>query len=326
MMRVLSAGDVRSGLPMSEAVEAMREAFRALSEGRSTVPPRTHIPLSDPPGDALFMPSCMPSIGRIGVKAITLFGGNPARGLPMLQAVMLMLDAETGAPLALIDGNVLTAIRTGAASGAATDALARRDASVAAIFGAGLQARTQLEAVCSVRPVRDARVYDVRPEPARSFAADMSTLLGIRVLPAETPTEALAGADIVCTATTSREPVFDDADLEGGTHINAVGSYKPDVRELPGQTVARAVVVVDRISDAMAEAGDLVVPLTEGLFGADHIATELGDVLAGRAPGRESAEQITLFKSVGVAVQDLAAADRLLRRAERDGLGVEVSL
>jgi ornithine cyclodeaminase/alanine dehydrogenase-like protein (mu-crystallin family) len=325
-LRFLSARDIVQALPMPVAVEAMKEAFRQLSAGEAVVPPRTHIAAESPPGDALFMPAYIPAAGRMGLKIVTLFGGNVARGLPRIQALVIVLDAATGSPLAVMDGTVLTAIRTGAASGAATDLLARPDAHVAAIFGAGPQARTQLEAVCAVRPIRRAMIFDASAERAEALAGAMAAPLGIPILAARSPAEALAGADVVCTATTAVEPVFADRDVAPGTHINAVGSYKPTVREIPGETVRRARVVVDCRAAALAEAGDLIIPMEQGLIAKDPIAAELGEIVAGLKKGRESPAQITLFKSVGVAVQDLAAANRVLAVAERLNLGTEVAL
>lgn len=325
-LRFLSAADVVRALPMKDAMEAMRDAFRQLSAGRAVAPPRTQIETADPPGDALFMPSYIPGVRRIGVKIVTLFGGNAAMGLPRLQALMVVLDAGTGSPLAVMDATSLTAIRTGAASGVATDVLARPDAAVAAVFGAGPQARTQLAALCTVRPIRRARIFDVSAERARAVAREMAEELGIQVEAAASPSEALAGADVVCTATTASEPVFADGDVAPGTHINAIGSYKPGVREIPAETVCRARVVVDHLPAALAEAGDLIIPMKQGLIGEDHVHAELGEILAGAKKGRQSRDEITLFKSVGVAVQDLAAADRVLAGAQRLGLGVELRL
>ncbi len=237
-----------------------------------------------------------------------------------------MWPATTGAPAAVMDGTYLTALRTGAASGAATDLLARQDARRAAIFGAGVQGRTQLEAICVVRPIREAWVYDVSPERAVAFAIEMSHRLSLPVEAASTPAEAVSKADIICTATTSTSPVFDDADVRPGTHINAVGAYTPEMQEIPAETVLRARVVIDHRESSMAEAGDLLIPMRQGRMAEDHIHAELGEIAAGLKPGRASAEEITLFKSVGVAVQDAAAAGAVLAAAQEMGLGTEVAL
>ncbi len=320
----LSASNVRLALPMPEAIAAMREAFVQLADGQATVPARMRLDFTEERGVALFMPAHSARAKKLGLKLVTLFEQNRALGLPLINALVLLFDATNGLPLAILEGASLTALRTGAASGAATDALARPDATLVAIFGAGVQARTQLEAVCAVRPIRQARVHDVNPEAAARFAREMSEYLRIPVEPAATPASALAGAQIICTATTSREPVFSDRDLSPGAHINAIGSYKPEVTELPAATVARAHVVVDQRSAAAEEAGDLLGPLRQGLIDQAHFSTELGAVLAGRAAGRRSADEITLFKSVGVAIQDLYAASRALENAIRLKLGVHL--
>ncbi len=320
----LSSADVRRALPMSDAIEAMKQAFAELSAGNAIVPQRIHMPLPHAGGDVLFMPAAGIDAGQITMKIITLFEGNHAKGLPFIQAIVVLLDGEDGRPLAIMDGASLTAIRTGAASGAATDLLARADAETVAIFGAGAQAQTQLEAVCAVRPIVRASVYDGNTIAAVEFENEMSERLGIEVVAASSPAKNLAGADIVCTATTSHTPVFDDADLAPGVHINAVGSYKPNVREIPPETVVRARVVVDEVSAILEEAGDLLMPMHDGLISRDHIRAELGEIVLGQKVGRHDDAEITFFKSVGVAVQDLAAAGRILANARRDGLGIEL--
>ncbi|HSA95732.1 MAG TPA: hypothetical protein VLJ16_06765 [Acidobacteriota bacterium] len=306
-MRYIPTDEIRRTLTMAEAIRAVRDAFVELATGRALVPARTSLELPGGRTTALVMPAYLPRTERIGVKLISLCEDNPARGLPLAQAVTVIMDAGTGTPLAVLDAGYLTAVRTGAASGVATDVLARADARVAAVFGAGVQGRTQLEAVAAVRPLRKALVFDLDARAAAAFAAEMGGRLGLEVVPASSP-EALREADIVCTATTSEAPVFADADLKAGVHINAIGSYKPHVREVPGETVQRAAVFVDERRGALEEAGDLIIPLREGLIREDHIRAEIGEVLAGLKPGRRSADEVTLFKSVGVAVLDLAVA------------------
>jgi ornithine cyclodeaminase/alanine dehydrogenase-like protein (mu-crystallin family) len=306
-LRYITTEETRRALTMPEAVRAVKEAFIQLSTGQAHAPARTSLEIPELRTTALVMPAYLPAAKRIGLKLISLCEDNPAKGLPLAQAVTILMDAETGTPLAVLDASYLTAVRTGAASGAATDALARKDARVAAVFGAGVQGRTQLEAVASVRPLEKALVFDVDARAADRFAEEMGRALSLRVEPAPSP-QALRQADIVCTATTSAVPVFADADLKPGAHINAVGSYKPHVRELPSETVARARVFVDHRASALEEAGDLIIPLRAGLIAETHILAEIGAVLAGLAPGRLSDDEITLFKSVGNAVQDLAVA------------------
>jgi ornithine cyclodeaminase/alanine dehydrogenase-like protein (mu-crystallin family) len=328
-MRVLNADDVRRALPMAAAIEAMRRAFAALSAGRAVVPPRARVPIEPHDGESLVMPAFVRDEqgDALAVKVVSLFDRNPERGIARIQAAVVALDPETGRPEALLEGATLTAIRTGAASGLATDLLARPDSRTAAIFGAGVQARTQLEAVCTVREIETAWVYDPRPGAAGDFAAEMA---GSGPVPADLrsaadPRQAAADADVICTATTSAAPVFADADLKSGAHVNAVGSYQPHVQEVPAETVVRARVVVDSRQAALDETGDLIQPIREGLITAEHIHAELGEIVLGRAEGRSSPEQITLFESVGVAVQDALAARTALQRARQLGLGEQVA-
>jgi ornithine cyclodeaminase/alanine dehydrogenase-like protein (mu-crystallin family) len=313
-MRFFSAEDVKKALPMRAAVEAVKNAFIQLSDGEAVVPGRIHMDIPEHGLTALVMPSYLPKIQRLGLKLISLCRKNPAKGLPFAQAVVLVMDAVNGTPLAVMDGAAVTAIRTGAASGAATNVLARGEARVAAVFGAGIQGRAQLEAVCAVRPIKKAYVFEPDEQRAELYAREMSHKVSIEVKVSVSAAD-LREADIVCTATTSSEPVFSDGDLKSGVHINAVGSYKPEVREIPPETVCRAKVIVDHRESSLAEAGDLIIPLRQGLITESHIYAELGEVLSGKIPGRTSDDEITLFKSVGNAVQDLAAACLVLQNA-----------
>jgi alanine dehydrogenase len=326
MMRILTREDVRKALPMSQAVEAVRDAFAQLSAERADVPLRTSLDVPRHDGVTLFMPAYLSDDDAMAVKIVSVFDRNPSRGLPLIHALVVVVDAETGAPEAVMDGTHLTALRTGAASGAATDALARQDTHVAGIFGAGAQGRTQLEAVRAVRPIKEAWIYDVDLEQAKAFADEMSHALALPINVAETPAQAVSWADVVCTATTSSTPVFEDRALRPGTHINAIGAYTPQMQEIPAETVLRAKVVIDHHEAALAEAGDLLIPIQQGLMTAEHIHAELGEIVARARVGRETADEITLFKSVGVAVQDVAAARAVLDAAREGGLGMEVAL
>ena len=330
-MLILTATEVQKALPMKDAIEAMKRAYASLSDGKAEVPLRTR--LSVPPQDAisLFMPAYVQTEGgdALAVKVVSLFPKNPERerSLAFIQASVLVLDAETGRTMALLEGSSLTAIRTGAGSGAAIDVLARPDSKVVAVFGAGAQGRTQLEAACSVRKIEKAWVFDPSIERAESFVREMagkgSISKDLRV--ASSSGQAVSEADIICTATTSTTPVFADVDLKPGTHISAIGSYTPEMQEVPAETVARASVVVDSRSATLAETGDLLQPMQAGLFGEEHIYAELGEILLGRKPGRKSPDQITYFKSVGVAVQDAMAAQLALQNARSQRLGVDVN-
>ncbi len=326
-MLILDADAVRQTLPMSEAIDAMKQAFAALVEGRAVVPPRAHLPVTRHAGVSLFMPALVddadPDRQALTVKAVSLFDGNQARGLARIQAAVLVLDPQTGQPAALLEGAVLTAIRTAAASGAATDLLARPGSRRLAILGAGTQARWHVAAICAVRPIETVRVYGPTPAKVQALIDDLRQRgeITAELSAAGSPAEALAGADVICAATTSRDPAFDDADVPAGAHLNAVGSYTPQAREVPAATVVRSLVVVDSRQAAWEEAGDLIQPLEAGLIDRDHVHAELGELVLGRRPGRSSDQQITFFKSVGIAVQDALAAQTALRNARRLGLG-----
>ncbi|HEY5670289.1 MAG TPA: hypothetical protein VIS10_09850 [Anaerolineales bacterium] len=327
-MLILNADDVRKALPMAQAIEAMKTAFAALSDGRAEVPLRTQLPIKSRNAVSLFMPAyVLDEKGEsLVVKIVSLFPNNALHGLPLIHAAVLVLEANTGRTIALLEGGTLTAIRTGAASGAATDLLAKPDARVVAIFGSGVQGRTQLEAVCSARSIQTAWIYDRNPERRDEFIAEMTGQEGIPadLRPAESPSQALEDADVVCTATTSKRPIFDDADLKAGVHINGVGSYTPEMQEIPAETVRRALVVVDSRSASMVEAGDLLKAILLGYITAKHIHGELGEIVQGRKPGRTNPDQVTFFKSVGVAVQDAVAARLALENAQKNGLGQQV--
>lgn len=307
---------------MADAIEAMRDAFTQMALGNVVLPPRTRLDIPESNGLVLLMP-CRAGTSQMSLKVIQQFAGNRARGLPLIQALVLLGDASDGRFLAIMDGAALTAIRTGAVSGLATQLLARKDSRTAAIFGAGVQARTQLEAVCAARPIRAARVYDEDYSQATRFAKEMSERLGIAVTPADNSAEALKDADVICTATTSRTPVFLDNELAPGAHVNGVGSWKPETVEIPEATICRARVFVDQRAAAMEEAGDLLMPLQKGKIHGEHFQ-ELGELLTERVPGRQGPEEITVFKSVGLAVQDLFAAGRAWQNARRLGIGMEL--
>jgi alanine dehydrogenase len=333
-IRILTADHIRAALSMVDCIAAVREAFGKLSAGQAVVPVRTQWPGAG--GTALVMPAYLPptseanttgACGGLGAKIVAVFPDNPRRGLPTVNALVALLEVDTGRPIALLDGTYLTALRTGAASGVATDLLAPADADTLALFGAGVQARTQLLAVCTVRRIRTAWVYDASPERAAALVHEMA---GHAPVPADlrvasTPSEALREARIVAAATTSIVPVFADADLLPSAHVNAVGAFTPEMQEVPAETVVRARVFVDQRAAVLAEAGDLIVPIQRGLLNPEHLI-EIGEVINGQVPGRESAEQVTFFKSVGNAVQDIAAATRALAIAEARGLGSLVDM
>ncbi len=326
-MLVLSATDVRRAAPMPAAIDAVAAAFAQLSTGEAIVPLR--VPIGQPKHDShtFFMPALLAESNALGLKVVSVFPHNQARHqLPSIHALVVLIDAETGRPLAAMDGTYLTALRTGAASGAATRALARADARVLALFGAGAQAPAQVQAVCAARQIE--RVWIINRSRARA-AALVETLqaLGIQseLKIADSSSVALTDADVICCATSSPAPLFDDADVRPGTHINGVGSFTPALAEVPPATTARALVVVDQRAAAWAEAGDLIQARQAGALDEARVV-ELGEIIAGRAAGRADDRQITFFKSVGNAVQDVAVGQLALAEARRLGLGVEVAL
>ncbi len=326
-IRILTGEDVRKALPMCEAIEAMKDAFAALAGvDEVQIPVRTLISIQEYEATSLVMPSYVKRFKHIGVKVINAFKHNPPKGMPRVHSLMCLFDRETGRPVGLLEGRELTAIRTGAASGLATDLMARKDAYSVAILGAGVQGRMQLEAVCTVRPIRKVSVYDAVEQAAKKFADEMSKKLNFDITVALSPSEAVKFADIICTATTSRTPVFEDSDIAPGTHINAVGSFKPNFQEIPEATVLRSQLVVDHYESALAETGDLIIPMNKGTLKKSDIHAELGNLVLEIATGRKSEEQVTLFKSVGVALQDLAAACYALTYAEIHELGTLIKI
>jgi len=346
----LGPGDVERWLPMGECIALMERALRDLALGRAVQPLRTVMRLDGRPGLLGLMPGqvAVPPAGDgavdgaadgvadgaadgaalspsvAGLKAVSIFPGNRERGDESHFGVVLLFETETGRPIAYLDAATITAIRTAAVSAVATRLLARDDAGELALLGAGVQARTHLAALREVRRLRRVRVWSRRPESARSFAAAEAARHGLPVEAAPSAAAAVAGADVVCTVTAAREPVLAGAWLEPGMHVNAVGASMAAARELDSAAVARARLFVDRRESTVNESGDYLFPLREGLIGPDHIQGEIGDLLLGRLAGRRAAAEITLFKSLGLAVEDLAAAHHVYRQALARGGGVRL--
>jgi len=332
-MKILAAEAVRAALPMAEAIEAVRWAYLAVSTGQAVLPQRIHLLPPNTDNVTLVMPAHVGASpdGRypasLAVKTVSVYPGNPALGIATVLGGVLVLDPATGACIGLADAASLTAIRTGAGSGVATALLAREDAEKVAILGAGAQAATQLQAMCAVRQIRTAWVFSRTPARAEAMCARLAGRDGITtdLRIASSASEAIREADIVCTATGSHVPVFQDCDLKLGVHINAVGAFKPDMQEVPAETVGRARVFVDHLSSALQEAGDLVQAIRAGAIGEDDIVGEIGSLLAGDLAGRQDLRQITLFKSVGIAAQDAVCATAAIRNAQAMNLGVNVT-
>lgn len=318
-IRILSAADVRAALPMSKAIDAMRHAYSQLSAGGATVPPRQHI--STDKGVTLFMPAYLHENSEFGIKVVSVYDDNPNLNLPRITATVLVLDPGTGALKAFMDGSSLTAIRTGAGGGVAADLLARQDAKTVGLFGAGVQARAQLQAVMAVRDIERVNLISRTRTAAQQLAAEILAWTDApQVNLVSHPQQVVADADIVLCATTSATPLFDGTALRPGTHITAVGSFTPEKREVDTTTIRRAHrIVVDSREACLAEAGDLIIPNAQ-------IDAEIGEIINGDKPERQSDDDITFFKSVGVAVQDAVAGAMVLAEAEAKGLGIVASM
>ena len=329
-IRILSASDIRRALTARDAVNAMRAAFGELSGGTAAVPVRSHLETAR--GVMLVMPAVLGARPALGAKVVSVFPGNPSRGAPAVQGAVLLLDAETGRARALLDGAPLTEMRTAAASALATELLAPADADILAVFGAGAQGLAHVELLARTRRLREVRIVSRTRASAERLAARLSESADARapedspsrppvIRAVHDPAAALDGAGLVVAATSSTTPVFDASDLEPGAHVNAVGSYRPDMQEVDPDLVRRARVVVDQREAVWQETGDFIVPAESGLIGRDAIDAELGEIVNGEAPSGRGGRDFTLFKSVGNAAQDIAIATAAVERAERADLG-----
>ncbi|MET0555517.1 MAG: ornithine cyclodeaminase family protein [Vicinamibacteria bacterium] len=326
MTLLIAQPDVPRLLPMAECIEAVQGALLALARGDAVLPLRqvTRLPLDH--GLVATMPAHVGPLRTVGVKAITVFHGNEGTPFDSHQGAILLFDDAHGRLLAVVDATAVTAIRTAAASAVATRALARPDAAELAIVGTGVQASTHLEAMLLVRPIRRVRVCGRDAARARRFAGDAALRHGVPVEAAASVREAVEGADIVCTVTSSAGPVVEGAWIADGAHVNAVGACVPTRRELDTAAVARARLFVDRRESALREAGDFLIARAEGAVDDAHIVAEIGDVLAGRDAGRRARDEVTLFESLGLGVEDVAAAHVVVRNAERTGAGTRFDL
>lgn len=324
-MLLLSQSDVRQAISMPEAINAVEAAYIHACQGKANTPLRTQIDCPGAGGTMLFMPASMEELEGIGIKVVSVFPGNNALGKPTISAVMLLSDPQTGEPLAFMDAGYLTALRTGAGSGVATRYLAREDARKAAVFGAGTQAVRQLEAVLEEREVHEVLVFDINAHRAEAFVQECAQELSrfqASLKAAASAQEAVADADIIIAATTSSTPVFSGQEIKPGVHINGIGSFKPEMQEIDETVISRAgKIVIDSFEAAFAEAGDLIIPAQKGLLSRDSIHAEIGQVASKELPGRETQEEITFFKSVGIAAQDIAVSRLVYQNALTKGLG-----
>ena len=319
---ILSHDEVVHLLPMTECIEIMSEALSALARGEVSQPLRTILKPSAVKGVLAMMPAFRAGDKPMfGLKAICVFPGNAAIGKDAHQGGVLLFSGETGEPLAMVNASAITSIRTAAVSAVATRSLARADASELAIIGAGVQARSHLEAMPCVRSIARARIASSRFENARQFASEMQTRFAFPIEAVETAEAAVRSADLIVTATTSREPVIRREWLSPGAHINAIGTYSPAAREIDTATMAASSLFVDRRESALNEAGDYLLAAKEGAIGPEHIRAELGEVLVGARHGRTSPDEITIFKSLGLAIEDLAAAAHAYQKAQQQSVG-----
>jgi ornithine cyclodeaminase/alanine dehydrogenase-like protein (mu-crystallin family) len=318
---LLSEQDIRIVLSMDDLIPAMEAALARFSTGGVTQPVRTVLPAGRDHAFFGVMPAYTSHPPALGTKLVTVFGGNAALDLPTHLATIVLLDPETGALLAVMDGRYITEARTAAVSAASARHLARADAAVLAILGSGVQARSHLEALARVRRLTDVRVWSPSREHREHFVVEMRPRIEAPLRAASSVDEAVDGADLIALVTASREPVLRSSVVADGAHICAVGACRPDQREMDTALVTRGRLYVDSRAGALAEAGDVVIPIAEGALEASAIVGELGEVFAGRAPGRTSPREVTIFKSLGMAVEDLAAARLAYERAAGRGLG-----
>ncbi len=325
-MLVLTHSQVRELLPVRDCMEVVEEALAGLARGEGVQPLRAGFLLPDRSGVLAWMPGSLAAGQVFGVKILSVVENPGDLGVDSHQGGVMIFDPATGAPLALLEAGAITAVRTAAVSALATDRLARRDASTLAILGAGTQARSHVEAMLAVRPIERVRVWSRDPEKVQAFAEEQATRHGVAVEPAASVQAAVEGADLVCTTTSASEPVFFGHMMEDGMHVNAVGASIPEWRELDTEAVKRAALFTDRRESLEHEAGEYRLALEEGAIGPDHLQAELGDVLIGTHPGRTSDTEITLFRSLGLAVEDVAAGWLVYRRALERGVGARVDL
>jgi ornithine cyclodeaminase/alanine dehydrogenase-like protein (mu-crystallin family) len=320
-MITISEASVRELVSYPACIAAIRDAHRALARGDAILPVRMTLGIPEL-GEMNVMPGSLGHGRGLGTKIVTFSPHNDEVGLPAVHAVVLLLDPETGVPLATIEAAHLTAMRTAAASAIATDALASQEATVLALLGAGVQAESHLEAMLEIRAIESVRVSSQHPDTARQFVERLQPRFpALGMLAVDSAHEAVRDADVICTVTTATTPVIQFDWLKPGCHVNAVGAHSPEFREIDSETMTRARVIVDARESALSECGDCLIPIAEGRFTEEHVSDELGEVLVGRKPGRESDTQITVFQSCGLAIQDVAAARVALDAAQHTSLG-----
>jgi ornithine cyclodeaminase len=325
IMLLLSKEDIKKVFSMKDAIEADKDAFRIFTEGKSDVPLRTVIPAPKHEGSFLFMPAYVPDLDTASIKIVNIFPKNIDKGMPSAPAQVLLVDGTNGLITAVLDGTYVTQLRTGAASGAAFDLLARKDAKRGALIGTGGQAAAQLEAMMVARKLEVVKVYDMNLERTKDFAERMQEefkAYGTRVVAAESSDEAIEDADLIVTVTPSSKPVFDGSKVKKGATVSCVGSYQHHMQEMDSLVLTRASkIYFDSEEAVLSEAGDILIPLENGTITMDDFTGDLGEVILGRVPGRENDDEIIVFKTVGIGTQDLVTAKRIYDRAVDKGIG-----
>ncbi len=325
-MLVLSEKEIQSLIDVEELIRALEKAHIQFSTGKAVMPVRMVVPLPEIKGRITTMPAYLSEDKALGMKVVTYFPENPKQDLPIILAAVFLYSTESGKLLAVMDGTYITAIRTACVSAVATRALANPETPVLGVLGAGVQARAQIRTLCRVRKIREIKVYDLLEKSVRSLKEELEPDVGIKIEAVKTVAEAVRNVDLLVTVTTAREPIVRSEWLKPGVHINAIGSHRPDLREIDGATMRRAKLVVDSHEAVMAECGDILLAIKEGAIGEDHIHAEIGEVLAGKKAGRTSAGEITLYKAVGIAIQDVATAQLVYRKALERKIGVNVEI
>ena len=315
-MVILNKKQINKMVAMNEAIEAMKTAFVQLSNGEAIIPTRLSTDIPEKNATSLVMPAYSLDSPYYIVKVVSVNYSNPQKGLPLLHSSVQVFDASKGNMVATLDGESVTAIRTGAVSGLATGILAKKDAKVGAVFGTGVQAKSQVEAILAVKNLEKILVFSRTKESAKLFCNLIYDTFGIKASTGNK--DSLKEADVICTATPSKKPLFDHGDLSLGVHINAIGSFKSHMQEIPVETVINSKVIVDKRETCTVEAGDLIIPVEEGIWSFDLVHGELGQVISGEVSGRDSEKEITLFKSVGNAIQDLALANMIMKKINHD--------
>ena len=324
MPLLLSEADVRSVLGMPDLIDAMQSVLADFSAGGTQQPLRTVLQIGEAKSFFGVMPGYVPTLDAMGTKLVTVFESNPARGLPSHLATIVLLDPSTGALRAIVDGRYITEARTAAVSAVAARLLARGDASVLALIGSGVQARSHLQALAHVRALREVRDWSPNAARRQSFVDAAQPAASCRIVAATSARDAVEGADLVALVSSAREPVVKGEWIQPGAHLCAVGACRPDQREMDTALVCAARVFVDSRTGAFAEAGDILIPIGEGAITGEHVLGELGEVAAGRIAGRAATDDITIFKSLGMAVEDVAAAHLAFGRAVERGIGTMI--